>query len=46
MVLQVIALVVNHPSIGADGENVRDGVIIRKSVPAKVETKLAKIDFA
>ena len=39
----VIVLAGHHPSTEADGENVRDRVIISKSVPAKVGTKLAKI---
>ena len=39
----VIVLAGHHPSTEADGENVRDRVIISKSVP-KVGTKLAKID--
>ena len=34
----------HHPSTRPDGENVRERVIISKSVPAKVGTKLAKID--
>ena len=40
----MIVLAGHHPSTEADGENVRDRVIISKSVPAKVGTKLAKID--